>query len=89
MYLESSQMYIDDNLVKYIDETYGEDDWYWIKELIENCGIWYTEDGIRALEEDFDKPLSEILADYYYVIDKNKMLFCPPDKFADDVIEYI
>lgn len=85
MYLESSQMYIDDHLVKYINELTRKD----IKEVVENCGVWYTEDGIRALEENFDKPLSEILADYYYVIDKNKMLFCPPDKFADDVIEYI
>ena len=77
-------MYIDPILTNFFKKRYGEKD---IIIALDNCGIWYSLDGIRAEEEDFDKTLEETMADYYYIIIDNKIKFCSPEQFLRDCDE--
>ncbi len=61
-----------------------------LEEFIENCGLWLpSPDSVRAEWEDFDASLEEICSTYYFIIEDNKMLFCSPDIFWDDVSDYV
>jgi hypothetical protein len=60
-----------------------------MKEILENCGIWYSFEGIRAEREDFNMSLEDCIKEYWYVIDENKILFTNPDQFSDDLDEYL
>ena len=46
-------MYVDPALIDAFKSRYGNKKD--IMEAIDNCGIWYSLDGIRAEEEDFDR----------------------------------
>ena len=77
-------MYIDPILINFFEKRYGEKD---IIMALDNYGIWYSLDGIRAEEEDFDKTLEETITDYYYIIIGNKIKFCSPEQFLQDCDE--
>ena len=77
-------MYIDPVLIDFFEKRYGEKD---IIIALDNCGIWYSLDGIRAEEEDFNKTLEETITDYYYIIIDNKIKFCSPEQFLQDCDE--
>lgn len=59
-----------------------------INELIEECGIWYTENELKK-EIDDDITLEEIMSDYYFVVEDNKILFCSVEQMIDDIREVL
>lgn len=78
-------MYVDPALIDAFKSKYGNKKD--IMEALDNCGIWYSLDSIRAEEEDFDKTLEETMTDYYYIIIDNKIKFCSPEQFLQDCDE--
>lgn len=60
-----------------------------LDEILDECGIWYSFDGIRFETEDFDMTLEECCKEYWFLIDKNKIKFTNPDAFAEDLDEYL
>lgn len=80
-------MYIDENLINTFRKRYGEK--YNIEEAIEECGVWSTADGIRFEWEDFEATLEEIMDEYYFIVERNKIFFCSPEQFINDCDEWI
>ena len=75
-------MYIDADLIRYLEkENFRSTD---VVEVIEECGIWYSFEGVKAEWEDFDATLEEVMSEYYFVVDGNKIFFCSPEEFIDD-----
>lgn len=60
-----------------------------IEQIIEDCGVWYSFEGIKYETEDFDMTLEECCREYWYIIDNDKLHFTNPDSFADDLDEYL
>ena len=60
-----------------------------VENIINNCGIWYSFEGIKYETEDFDMTLEECFKEYWYIIDENKTRFTNPDSFANDLDEYL
>ena len=81
-------MYIDVALTNDFMKRYPRSWQISLEDIIEECGIWYSADGIRAECEDFEMSLEEIYSAYYFVIEENKMFFVNPDVFWDDVEEF-
>lgn len=79
-------MYIDPELEDYITMNYGIG--IDIEKIVENCGIWYTLDGIKAEWEEYEATLEEIVLETYFIIEDNKMLFCTSE-ILDDIKDYI
>lgn len=77
-------MYIDPELKFEFKSRYGNKD---IKKALDNCGIWYSLEGIRAEEEDFYKTLEETMYEYYFIVIDNKIKFCSPEQFLQDCDE--
>lgn len=86
-------MYIEDDLWEWIERrcvrAYFEVTQEGIEDIINNCGIWYSFEGIKYETEDFDMTLEECCREYWYVIDEDKIRFTNPDAFADDLDEYL
>lgn len=80
-------MYIDGELIEYVKNLYG--DSIDCEKIVENCGHWYTLDGLRAEEEDFDLTLEDALADSYFVIENNNIYICPVHQIIDEIEDYI
>lgn len=86
-------MYIEDELWEWIENKcskalVGLSDKI-LKDIMENCGVWYSIDGIRFETEEFNMSLEDAFRDYWFVIDGNKILFTSPDQFATDLSEYL
>ena len=79
-------MYIDKSLIALCEERYGKN--FDINKAIECCGIWYSLEGVRAEWEDFDATLEEVISEYYFIIEENKILFCSPEQFISDCDEW-
>lgn len=82
-------MYIDVALINDFQKRYPNVYVSVIEEILEECGIWYSANGIRAETEDFEMTLEEICSVYYYIIDKNTIKFCNPDQLWEDIEEYL
>lgn len=79
-------IYIDEYLRRTFEERYRDKNLD-IQDAIEQCGVWYSIDGIRAEEEDFSLTLQEIITDYYFIVEGNTIKFCSPDMFIEDCDE--
>lgn len=86
-------MYIEDELWDWIDRRCARANFGVTKEgvedIINNCGIWYSFEGIKYETEDFDMTLEECCKEYWYIIEDDKLRFTNPDSFADDLDEYL
>ena len=81
-------MYIDVALIDDFRKRYPSHYEISIEKILEECGIWCTIASTRAKNEDPDITLEEICSVYYFAIEGNKIFFCNPDEFWDDVEEY-
>ena len=82
-------MYIDVALIDDFGKRYTNKSISLIEDLLEECGIWYSADGIRAEREDFDMTLEEICSVYYFIIDENSIKFASPEQLWEDISEYL
>lgn len=80
------KLYIDLALIKFMEREYGTAKH--INELIEECGIWYTENELKK-EIDDDVTLEEIISDYYFIVEDDKILFCSVEQMIDDIREVL
>ena len=60
-----------------------------VEQIIEDCGVWYSFEGIKYETEDFDMTLEECYKDHWYIVEDDKVRFTNPDSFADDLDEYL
>lgn len=82
-------MYIDVALIDDFNKKYPQYLGSELEKILNECGIWYSADGIRAETEDFEMSLEEICSVYYFIINKNKIKFCSPDQLWEDIEEYL
>ena len=86
-------MYIEDELWDWIDRRCARANFRVtqesVEQIIEDCGVWYSFEGIKYETEDFDMTLEECCREYWYIIDNDKLHFTNPDSFADDLDEYL
>lgn len=86
-------MYVEDELWEWIERRCERANFgvtqEGIEDIINNCGIWYSFEGIKYETEDFDMTLEECCREYWYIIDNDKLHFTNPDSFADDLDEYL
>ena len=85
-------MYVEEELFNWIIKKYKKANMNLtekeLNDILENCGVWYSFEGIRYETED-DMSLEDCFREYWYVIDKNKICFTNPDDFTDDLDEYL
>lgn len=60
-----------------------------IEDIFENCGIWYSFEGIKYETEDFDMTLEDCFREYWYIVDENQIRFVNADSFAEELDEYL
>ena len=84
-------MFIDLELVDEFNRKYKDKSKYFpsLTVLLLRCGIWFSADGIRAEQENFDLTLEEICSEYYFIIDENTMKFASPEQLWEDMEEYL
>lgn len=84
-------MFIDLELVDEFNRKYKDKPKYFpsLTVLLLRCGIWFSADGIRAEQENFDLTLEEICSEYYFIIDENTMKFASPEQLWEDMEEYL
>ena len=86
-------MYIEDELWDWIDRRCARANFgvtqESVEDIINNCGIWYSFEGIKYETEDFDMTLEECCREYWYIIENDQLHFTNPDSFADDLDEYL
>lgn len=86
-------MYIEDELWNWIKERCAKVNFgierEGIEDIINNCGIWYSFEGIKYETEDFDMTLEECYNNYWFIITDNKTKFVNPDEFANDLDDYL
>lgn len=86
-------MYIEEELFNWIDKrcnkaNFGitEDG---IMDILENCGIWSSFEGIKYETEDFNMALEDCFRNYWYIVDDDRIRFTDPDSFAEDLDKYL
>lgn len=86
-------MYIDDELFSWIESRCNKNNidltFDLLEDIVDNCGIWYSLEGIMYETEDFDLSLEDCFVDYWFVVDKDKIVFTNPDTFSENLDEYI
>lgn len=82
-------MYIDLALINDFEQSFGNMFGLAVENMIENCGIWYSIEDIKMETDDFEMTLEDLCKDYYYIIEDNKIRFCTPDQFWNNVDEYL
>lgn len=86
-------MYVEDELWDWIDRRCTRAHRYLsyrlLDEILEECGIWYSFEGIKHETEDFDMTLEECCREYWYIIDGDKLKFTNQESFADNLDEYL
>ena len=86
-------MYIEDELWDWIERrcerAYMGVTQKLIEEIIEECGIWFSFDGIRYETENFDMTIEDCCREYWYIIDGNKIKFTNADIFAEELDDYL
>ena len=82
-------MYIDVALIDEFNKKYGNKLTSSLEILLLRCGIWFSIDGIRAEQENFDLTLEEVCSEYYFIIDNNDIKFASPEQLWEDMEEYL
>ena len=82
-------MFIDLELVDEFNRKYKNKSNSSLIVLLLRCGIWFSADGIRAEQENFDLTLEEIFDEYYFIVDDNVIKFTNPDQLWEDIEEYL
>lgn len=82
-------MYIDVALIDEFDKKYGKILTSSLEVLLLRCGIWFSANGIRAEQENFDLTLEEIFSEYYFIVDENTIKFASPEQLWEDMEEYL
>lgn len=84
-------MFIDLELVDEFNRKYKNKSKYFpsLTVLLLRCGIWFSANGIRAEQENFDLTLEEIFDEYYFIVDDNVIKFANPDQLWEDIEEYL
>ena len=78
-------MFIDEELRQYITKEYGSN--VDIDKILDNCGIWLTLEELSKEWED-SVTLEEAMYQTFYIVEKNKILFCL-DGLLEDIEEFM